>query len=155
MDQAFVFVKEHGICAEASYPYSSGTGTRGTCKHSCTPVATLTGIVDVPPSDQVALKAAVAKQPVSIAIEADKSAFQLYKGGVLSDPSCGTKLDHGVLIVGYGTDAGKDYWKVKNSWGPTWGENGYILLARGTGSGKPGQCGIAMQPSYPTMGGSP
>merc|ERR1712072_1563502 len=92
-----------------------------------------------------ALKAAVSKQPVSVAIEADKSAFQLYAGGVLDNPACGTKLDHGVLIVGYGTDSGKDYWKVKNSWGATWGEKGYLRMIRNKN-----QCGIATQPSYPT-----
>merc|ERR1712125_3979 len=84
------------------------------------------------------------KQPISVAIEADKSAFQLYKGGVLDNAGCGTKLDHGVLIVGYGTD-GKDYYKVKNSWGATWGEKGYIRLVAGKN-----QCGISQQPSYPT-----
>ena len=68
--------------------------------------------------DEDALRSAVAKQPVSVAIEADKSAFQLYKGGVLDNAGCGTQLDHGVLVVGYGTENGVDYWKVKNSWGP-------------------------------------
>jgi KDEL-tailed cysteine endopeptidase len=149
MESAFEFVEKHGgICSGKSYPYSSGTGVTGKCHPGCQPVVTLTGYVDVPTKNEVALQAAVAKQPVSIAIEADKGAFQLYKGGVLSDPSCGTKLDHGVLIVGYGTDAGKDYWKVKNSWGPTWGEQGYIRLARGTTGA--GECGLAMQPTYPT-----
>merc|ERR1739845_1728 len=90
-------------------------------------------------------KKAVAQQPVSVAIEADKSAFQLYTSGVLDNPACGTKLDHGVLIVGYGTDSGKDYWKVKNSWGATWGEKGYLRMVRNKN-----QCGIAQQPSYPT-----
>ena len=90
--------------------------------------------------------AAVAKQPVSVAIEADKSAFQLYKSGVLDSAACGQKLDHGVLTVGYGTDSSlsKDYWKVKNSWGATWGESGYIRMVRGKD-----QCGIAQSASYP------
>jgi C1A family cysteine protease len=148
MEQAFAWVEKNGICSEADYPYVSGGGVRGNCSHSCTPVAKITGYVDVPENDEVALKAAVAKGPVAIAIEADKMAFQLYRGGVLANPSCGTQLDHGVLIVGYGTDAGKDYWKVKNSWGPSWGEKGYIRLTRGkTGHG---ECGLAMQPTYPT-----
>merc|ERR1712039_810566 len=97
--------------------------------------------------DEDALKAAVSKQPVSVAIEADKSAFQLYRSGVLDSSSCGTKLDHGVLVVGYGTD-GKDYWKVKNSWGSSWGESGYIRMVRNKN-----QCGISQQPSYPTGAG--
>merc|ERR1712151_611447 len=100
------------------------------------------------------LKAAVAKQPVSIAIEADKSVFQLYKSGVMDSKSCGTKLDHGVLAVGYGTQDGKDYWKVKNSWGASWGDSGYIKLLRGKGGA--GECGLLSgPPSYPVVSGSP
>lgn len=148
MESAFSFVKEHGICSEEDYPYTSGGGTRGTCHRGCSPVVTLTGYVDVPASNEVALQAALAKQPVSIAIEADKTAFQLYQHGILDNPACGTKLDHGVLLVGYGTDGGKDYWKVKNSWGPAWGEEGYIRMVRGAGGA--GQCGLAAQPTYPT-----
>merc|ERR1719473_1562085 len=96
---------------------------------------------------------AVSKGPVSVAIEADKSVFQLYKTGVMSSKSCGTQLDHGVLVVGYGELDGKKYWKVKNSWGASWGMEGYILLGRGEGSS--GECGILSQPSYPVVSGSP
>merc|ERR1712070_1045165 len=146
MDNAFTWVSQNGICSESSYPYTSGGGVTGTCKKSsCNPVATLTGHTDVPSKDETALKAAVSKQPVSVAIEADKSAFQFYAGGVLDNPACGTRLDHGVLIVGYGTDGDKDYWKVKNSWGASWGEKGYLRMVRNKN-----QCGIAQQPSYPT-----
>merc|ERR1711976_540044 len=91
---------------------------------------------------------AVAQQPVSIAIEADKPVFQLYHGGVLTT-DCGVQLDHGVLVVGYGTENGNDYCTVKNSWGPTWGENGFIRLARGKKG--PGECGLETQPSYPVV----
>merc|ERR1712039_476908 len=111
----------------------------------CSPVVTITGYTDVPSKDEDALKSAVSKQPVSVAIEADKNAFQFYSGGVLDNSACGTNLDHGVLIVGYGTDGGKDYWKVKNSWGASWGEEGYIRMIRNKN-----QCGISQQPSYPT-----
>ena len=150
MDNGFTWVEKNGLCLEADDPYTSGTGTTGTCNGksaTCAPNVTVTGFTDVKSGDENALLAAVANQPVSIAIEADKSAFQMYKGGVLDNPACGTKLDHGVLVVGFGTDASlsKDYWKVKNSWGATWGEQGYIRMVRGSN-----QCGIAQQPSYPT-----
>jgi hypothetical protein len=145
MDYAFEYIVQNGgIGSESAYPY---TAADGTCKKVAA-AATISGHTDVAASDEDALQAAVAQQPVSVAIEADQMGFQFYSGGVF-DGSCGTNLDHGVLAVGYGTESGKDYWKVKNSWGATWGSQGYILLARGTGKGN-GQCGIAMQPSYPT-----
>lgn len=146
MDHAFDWVKTNGLCSEDDYPYTSGGGVRGTCKTpKCQPVVQVTSHVDVPEEDEDALKEAVSKQPVSVAIEADKMAFQLYKGGVLDNKKCGTALDHGVLLVGYGTDGGADYWKVKNSWGGSWGEEGYIRMARGKN-----MCGISQQASYPT-----
>ena len=98
---------------ESDYPY---TAADGTCQTTCVPAVTLTGHHDVPAKDEDALAAAVAIGPVSVAIEADKSAFQFYKSGVFDNAGCGTTLDHGVLAVGYGTLSGKDYWKVKNSW---------------------------------------
>ena len=71
---------------------------------------------------------------------------------MLSDAKgCGTSLDHGVLVVGYGTEGGKDFWKVKNSWGASWGQSGYILLARTDSTLGVGMCGLATQPSYPTI----
>merc|ERR1719327_997846 len=150
MDNGFKYVEKSGLCTEASYPYTSGSGVRGTCKRSCSAAVKITKFQDVPSRDEDALKAAVAKQPVSIAIEADKSVFQLYKSGVMDSKSCGTKLDHGVLAVGYGTLGGKDYWKVKNSWGPTWGMEGYILLARGKSGA--GECGLLSgPPSFPVV----
>jgi len=113
----------------------------------------VTGFKDVPTDSKEALMSAVAQQPVSIAIEADKSVFQLYTSGVLSG-MCGSQLDHGVLVVGYGTDAkGGEYWKVKNSWGTSWGMDGYVLLKRGKSGA--GECGILSQPSYPVVSGAP
>ena len=100
---------------EDSYPYLAKNGI---CKASgCKvgiPAHGVTGYKDVKADDEQSLMDAVSKQPVSVAIEADQMAFQLYKGGVLSK-TCGTKLDHGVLVVGYGTEDGKDYWLVKPS----------------------------------------
>jgi len=147
MDNAFAWAKKNGgLCTESAYPY---TGKKGTCKTSCgTKYAAPTGYVDVNKNDANALMSAINKGPVSVAIEADQSTFQLYKSGVLT-ASCGTNLDHGVLAVGYGTEGSSNYWTVKNSWGTSWGEAGYIRLAR-TSSQKQGQCGILSgPPSYP------
>lgn len=148
MDYAFQYVvSNHGITTEGAYPYTA-TGPN-TCVANGKPVAaTLAGFKDVPTGSEAALMAAIAEQPVSVAVEADQSVFQFYSGGVLT-ASCGSQLDHGVLAVGYGTQGGQDYYKVKNSWGSSWGEKGYILLGRGTQYGMNGQCGVQMDPSYP------
>jgi C1A family cysteine protease len=153
MDSAFTWIESNGICSEASYPY---TAVDGTCKTTCTPVAGVKSFTDVTVNSESALEDAVAQQPVSVAVEADQSSFQLYAGGVMT-AACGTALDHGVLAVGYGTDStGVQYWKVKNSWGADWGMNGYILLGKsGSYNGGAGQCGIYMDPSWPTYGAPP
>jgi C1A family cysteine protease len=149
MDDAFQYIAANGgLCSESSYPY---TAADGTCKTSCTKVTTISSYQDVTPDNDSAFATAVAQQPVSIAIEADQSSFQFYSGGILT-AACGTSLDHGVLCVGYGTDSGVEYFKVKNSWGASWGEAGYVRLARGAKyNGGEGQCGIYHMPSYPTQ----
>jgi len=152
MDNAFSWIKKNGgLCTESEYPYTSGnTQTGGTCEKTCSIVknSDVTGFVDVQPNSDDAMMSALVKQPVSIAIEADQKNFQLYKSGVFSD-SCGTSLDHGVLVVGYGTMSGNDYYRVKNSWGETWGDGGYIYLGRGSqyNAGKK-QCSITKQARY-------
>jgi len=151
MDGAFKFVIENGQCSLASYPYTSGTTkTGGTCQ-KCSAVVHMSSCYDVEANNQVALKAAVAKQPVSIAIEADTRYFQSYSGGILTSSSCGTNLDHGVLIVGYGEENGQKYWTVKNSWGTTWGDKGYVRIARSESTNDAGICGIGMMASFPSV----
>lgn len=153
MDDAFKFVEKNGLDKESTYGYTQKTGKCNTAKEKLADgikPGAVTSFKDVKPNNEKQLAAAVTKGPVSVAIEADQSGFQFYKSGVFSG-KCGTNLDHGVLAVGYGTSGGKAYWKVKNSWGSTWGDKGYIMLAKDISS-KSGQCGIAKQPSYPIFG---
>merc|ERR1719503_306879 len=149
MDNAFDWAtKNGGVCTEADYPYTSGTTkTAGSCdQSSCTKNANVApkSHTDVQPSSDSAMMSALAQQPVSIAIQADQKEFQMYSSGVFTG-NCGTQLDHGVLAVGYGTESGDDFYKVKNSWGETWGASGYILMGRGSQyNNGDGQCGMLL-----------
>ena len=148
-DSAFKYMINNGQCTESSYPYEAGTTKNaGTCKKCTAAPVHYSGCYDVVPKDQVSLMAAVSKQPVVIAIEADTRYFQSYSGGVLDSPNCGTTLDHAVEIIGYGTDNGVDYWNVRNSWGPTWGENGYVRIKKTSSTNDIGICGVAAEPSF-------
>ncbi|KAG5877276.1 hypothetical protein JTB14_038312 [Gonioctena quinquepunctata] len=149
MDNAFRYIKDNGgIDTEATYPYKADDEK---CHYSSkNKGATDRGFVDIESGNELDLKSAVATiGPVSVAIDASHQSFQLYSEGVYSDPQCSsTELDHGVLVVGYGTDAkGQDYWIVKNSWGTSWGQQGYIKMARNQDN----LCGIATQASYPLV----
>jgi C1A family cysteine protease len=155
MDNAFSWIeKNNGLCVETDYPYTSGiTKTGGTCQTTCSvnTKSAVKSIVDVRPSSDNDMMAALSKQPVSIAIEADQKDFQLYSSGVFTG-QCGTGLDHGVLAVGYGTLSGQDYYLVKNSWSSSWGDNGYIRLGRGPQfNNGDGQCGMLLEASYPVL----
>lgn len=105
----------------------------------------------LPAGNERRLKEAVAKiGPIAVAIDASHPSFQFYKGGVYYEPLCASgRMDHGVLVVGYGTDeaTGMDYWLVKNSWGTEWGENGYIRMARNRNN----NCCIACYGAYPIV----
>ena len=150
MTSAFKYVVSNGLCLDNNYSY---TAQQGMCQNTtCGKKLHIDGYYNVPPKSEDQLQRAVMKQPVSVAIQANKRSFQLYKGGVYDDPGCGDQLDHGVLLVGYGSDSdtGLDYWKIKNSWSSEWGENGYMRLLKGSDSNE-GQCGIAMDPSYPVI----
>jgi len=146
MDLAFQYAEGHPIELEESYPYVASTGLFA-CKYKKDlGVVKATGYHDVAKKNPTQLMAALQNGPVSVAIEADQKAFQMYKSGVLPASECGTSLDHGVLVVGYGTENGTDYWKIKNSWGPTWGDQGFIKVERNASSGA---CGVQNMPSQP------
>jgi len=148
MDYAFEYViANDGLVSESTYPYTA-SGPNA-CQKQSPQISTITGYCDVQSGNENALMAAVAVGPTAVAIEADQSCFQFYSSGVMADKSCGTQLDHGVLAVGYGTTGGKKYWNVKNSWGTSWGNKGYIWLGRQVSGQASGVCGIALEPSYP------
>ncbi|KAI5738141.1 hypothetical protein M8J77_003497 [Diaphorina citri] len=149
MDQAFQYIKDnHGIDTESSYPYEAMDDN---CRYKRAKSGAVDrGYVDIPEGDEYKLKAAVATiGPVSIAIDASHQSFQFYSEGVYYEPECNsTQLDHAVLVVGYGTDEnGNDYWLVKNSWNTTWGDEGYIKMARN----RENNCGVASSASFPLV----
>jgi cathepsin L len=143
MDNAFKYIEKYGLQSEASYAYKARAST---CKYDASKV---TGAVksynDVKAGVPSQLQAALAISPVAVAIEADQYAFQGYTGGVITS-GCGTQLDHGVLAVGFGTENGQDYFLVKNSWGASWGVDGYVKI----GASSSNICGILSCASYAT-----
>jgi len=148
MDQAFQYIKDNkGIDTEKTYPYE---GQDDKCRYKATDKgAEDKGFVDVEAGNEEKLKEAVATiGPISVAIDASHESFQFYSKGVYFEKTCSdTELDHGVLVVGYGTENGKDYWLVKNSWAEKWGDGGYIKMTRNHRN----QCGIASSASYPLV----
>lgn len=145
MDDAFHFVERHGLTLESEYKYIAEDER---CKENkeTDEYVSIDSHADVDKTEQ-ALMIAAARQPISVAIEADGTSFQLYDGGIY-DGNCGTDLDHGVLVVGYDRTVGDGYWIVKNSWGEDWGEHGYIKMKMGMNEGQ-GECGITLASSYP------
>jgi cathepsin L len=149
MTSAFKYVAANkGVDTEASYPY---TAKAGTCHFTTANVgATITSYKSVASGSEAGLVTALITQPVSVAIDASHNSFQLYKSGIYYEASCSSsKLDHGVLAIGYGSNGGTngDYFIVKNSWGTSWGTAGYINMARNRSN----NCGIATQAAYPTV----
>ncbi|CAL1299000.1 unnamed protein product, partial [Larinioides sclopetarius] len=148
VNAAFEYViKNGGIDTESSYPY---TATNSTCRYNKKNIgATCSGFKNVPDGDEDALKKAVATiGPISVIIDACHNTFINYRSGIFDEPKCRTDIpSHAVLVIGYGTEDGKDYWLVKNSWGESWGLSGYIKMARN----KNNQCGIASRASFPLV----
>ncbi|KAI3764153.1 hypothetical protein L2E82_14156 [Cichorium intybus] len=148
MVKAYDFVKKNGgITSAKDYPY---IGKEEDCNKSKEkePSVIIKGYKTIKSKHETSLQHAVAKQPVSVALAAGFF-FQFYGSGLYSGP-CGTHLNHGVTVVGYGEESGSKYWIIKNSWGTDWGENGYMRLERGT-EDEGGKCGIAKDTSYPVL----
>jgi len=137
-------IKNGGIDGEATYPYTAKSSY--TCKYKAeNSVGTIKSYYKVDENEDALLQAA-AEGVVSIAIDAGNWSFQMYKSGVYNEPKCSpTDLDHAVALVGFGTQNGQDYWIVRNSWGTSWGNKGYILMSRG----KNNQCGVATEAYLP------
>ncbi|KAK2562232.1 Cathepsin L [Acropora cervicornis] len=147
IDCGFKYIKRNGgIDTESGYPSPCHTFC---CFLKDKVGATVTGYVDVPHGNETALQYAVATVgPISIVVNSGLQSFQFYQSGVYDDPACTSMVqDHAMLVVGYGTLQGKDYWLVKNSWGTRWGMKGYIMMSRN----KDNQCGIASNASYPLV----
>jgi C1A family cysteine protease len=141
MDSAFQYAEGVAVATEVSYPYTARDGSCKSSYSTAIPRGGVSGYHDVSSSTS-SLQSALQQQPVSVAIEADQSVFQRYSGGVITS-GCGSSLDHGVTAVGYNSD----YFIVKNSWGSSWGNSGYVYIS-GT------QCGITTSASYPTVSGN-
>ena len=148
MDDGFKYVIEAGgVMTEKDYPFRHYNGRCAADPSKF--VANITGFMDVTVNNELQLKAAVAKQPVTVGIQANQGNFMYYHSGVI-DHGCGSDLDHAVLVVGYGDENGKPFWLVKNSWGSYWGEKGFVkILRQDSNDYTPGVCGIASMPSYP------
>jgi len=146
MDYAFTYAETHFMEKESDYTY---TGRDGTCQYSQPKgVAEVSTYKDIKHNSDESLMDALQNGPVSIAIDAEGIAFQMYRKGIIKR-FCGDSLDHGVLVVGYGSEAnGGEYYIVKNSWGSSWGEDGYVLLGAHN-KGKTGTCGCLQEPSMP------
>ncbi|KAJ7947071.1 Cysteine Protease [Quillaja saponaria] len=145
MDLTFDYIMQNqGLSSETDYPYE---GIERTCELTSTPAAKITQYEDVPANSEKDLLNAVSIQPVSVAIEVG-DAFKNYQHGIYTG-DCGTNLNHGVTVIGYGTSKdGTKYWLIQNSWGKDWGEGGYMKMQRDIGAPE-GLCGIAMKASYP------
>jgi hypothetical protein len=146
IEQMFQYAKHHGIESSVDYPY---TGEVQNCTYN--PNATvfnISGYDHIEPFNNKQLTEAVSRQPVSVMVETKSQEFQFYKSGILNSPWCGNDPDHSVLAVGYGTEGGLDYWILKNSWGESWGEKGYIKILRESVK-NPGMCGIATMGYWP------
>ncbi|CAH1391941.1 unnamed protein product [Nezara viridula] len=137
-----------GLEKEDSYPYEALNGTCRYNKDKVVPGTKLKAYTNIRYRDDDALKAAVATVgPISVGVSANHDHFRFYKGGVFNGDTCKYMIDHAILLVGYGSENGEEYWLVKNSWGAAWGEGGYIRFKRSIKN----ICSISSMASYPVL----
>jgi len=155
----FALAYESGVdvCSQKSYPYKA---KEGSCKSGCTvamPAGSIIGVRRLNLSGTATasqMMSAIQQQPVSVSVSGGQESFKLYKSGVLSS-GCGGALNHATVVVGYGNlvyqnslgvSISEGYWLVKNSWGKTWGQDGYIMISQSGNT-----CGILSAPVYPAI----
>lgn len=125
------YVQSNPLSLESQYPYTSASGKTGTCDLSLIDgQVSVSQIHNVSANSASSLKAAIESGVVSVTVDAEQNGFMYYTGGVVSASQCsGTSLDHAIAAVGYGSENGQEYYIVRNSWGTSWGESGYIRIA--------------------------
>ena len=141
------YTLSHGLCTAAEYSSLSGVCADA----ACAPAIAVVSWVNVVSNSEAALAAAVALQPVYVAVASSSPAFQAYTGGVLTSPECGTQPNHYLSLIGYNASATPAYWRGQNSWSAAWGEGGRVRLGRGSAFGTSGECGVQVQPMYPVV----
>jgi len=145
---AMEYVQKKGQTLESDYVYEARNDR---CRDSqYQKYAYVATINQVQPRSAEQLLAAIAQGPTSVTVEADRSAFQRYQSGILNSSACGTQLDHAITGIGYGSEGGQQYYIIRNSWGPNWGEQGYIRIATVSGRSA-GICGIQQTSVWPTV----
>jgi C1A family cysteine protease len=144
---AMSYSAQAGIQSESDYPYK---GFDGKCAFDKSKAYIVnSGYYNVTPDNLEQMKLAVAQQPVSVGIQANGLVFQFYAGGVIKK-LCGANIDHGVLVVGYDVIKGQEAYIVKNSWGGSWGNSGYVYISTDDSANKGnGVCGILKMPAIP------
>eukprot|EP01023_Acetabularia_acetabulum_P022594 TRINITY_DN221_c2_g1_i2.p1 TRINITY_DN221_c2_g1~~TRINITY_DN221_c2_g1_i2.p1 ORF type:complete len:356 (-),score=75.85 TRINITY_DN221_c2_g1_i2:966-2033(-) len=144
---AFIWIQNNGIVQSKNYPYKLG---KTSCMQDIVQQDTFAHIdswKQMPKNNEKLITKQLTQQPVAVAVQGYARDFQLYKSGVYNG-DCGYDVDHAVVLVGYGESDGTPFYTLKNSWGPRWGEKGYMNIIRNSEDPR-GKCGLAIYPAYP------